>query len=83
VALPDGSGLRCAAELKERHGCRTLVMTGRAAPGGELPAGVDERMSKPVDLPSREATVRRLLGRGAGGGGGPDTTAVGGQAAVS
>jgi DNA-binding response OmpR family regulator len=61
VSLPDGSGLRCAADLKELHGCRTLVMSGHAAPDEGLPPGVDVWMSKPVDLPSLEAAVRRLL----------------------
>jgi len=58
VTLPDGDGVALLAELKARYGCRTVAMSGYDAPEGELQAGVDLWISKPVNLTELRQAVQ-------------------------
>jgi DNA-binding response OmpR family regulator len=60
-SLPDGSGAGLLAELKERFGCATIVVSGHPAPVGGLPAGVDQWVPKPVDLAALTLIVRSAM----------------------
>jgi DNA-binding response OmpR family regulator len=59
--LPDGNGAKLLAELKQRLGCATIVVSGHPAPVGGLPPGVDEWVPKPVDLAALTRIVRTAM----------------------
>lgn len=61
--LPDGDGVACAAELRARYGCATLVLSGSPEPVGPI-EGIDRWMKKPGDgLAILDAVGALLAGR--------------------
>jgi DNA-binding response OmpR family regulator len=58
--LPDGSGIELAIALQREKGCATIILSGSDRPEGELPAGVDLWINKPVRLPQLEKAIRAL-----------------------
>jgi DNA-binding response OmpR family regulator len=50
AGLTDGDGVALVQELKDRYGCRTVVMSGYDAPDEGTPGGVDLWIAKPIDL---------------------------------
>ena len=67
--LPDGDGVACAAELRARYGCATLVLSASVEPEGPV-EGIDRWMKKPGDGRAILEAVGELLGgrvRKAGG----------------
>jgi hypothetical protein len=47
-------------ELKDRYGCRTVVMSGYDAPDEGTPGGVDLWIAKPVDLSQLTRVLQSL-----------------------
>jgi DNA-binding response OmpR family regulator len=60
AGLSDGDGVDLVRELKERYGCRTVVMSGYDAPDEGTPRGVDLWIAKPVDLMQLSRALQTL-----------------------
>ena len=61
--LPDGDGAALAAEFKQQHGCRTVVISGHDVPHDGPPDGVDLWVCKPVDLKRLKNAVAALVAK--------------------
>jgi two-component system CitB family response regulator len=58
--LPDGDGLELLAELKARHGCATVVLSGTDAPTTGIPRWVDLWLTKPTTAQTLRRAVKSL-----------------------
>jgi DNA-binding response OmpR family regulator len=58
--LPDGSGIDLASALRAQQGCATIIMSSVNPPDGELPAGINRWLVKPVGMPQLEDAIRTL-----------------------
>jgi CheY-like chemotaxis protein len=63
LGLPDGSGLDLMRELSARHGLRGIALSGYGMEEDirqSLEAGFLKHLTKPVDLPALQATLREV-----------------------
>ncbi len=63
LGLPDGSGLDLMRELSARHGLRGIALSGYGMEEDirqSLEAGFLKHLTKPVDLPVLQATLREV-----------------------
>jgi DNA-binding response OmpR family regulator len=58
--LPDGDGLELLAELKSKHGCATVILSGADAPTSGLPRWVDLWLTKPTTAQTLRRAVKSL-----------------------
>jgi CheY-like chemotaxis protein len=67
LGLPDGSGLDLMRELSARHGLRGIALSGYGMEEDvrqSLEAGFLKHLTKPVSLPSLEATLQEVAREG-------------------
>ena len=68
LGLPDGNGLDLIKDLRAVREVPSIVLSGYGeaeAQANSLQAGVQEHLTKPVELPRLEAALQRVLGRSA------------------
>ena len=66
LGLPDGNGLELIKDLRAVREVPSIVLSGYGeaeAQANSLEAGVQEHLTKPVELPRLEAALQRVLGR--------------------
>ncbi len=66
LGLPDGSGLQLIKDLRAIREVPSIVLSGYGeaeAQASSLEAGVQEHLTKPVEIPRLEAALQRVLGR--------------------
>jgi PAS domain S-box-containing protein len=67
LGLPDGSGLDLMRELSSRHGLRGIALSGYGMEEDvrqSLEAGFLKHLTKPVNLPVLQATLREVTRKG-------------------
>ena len=66
LGLPDGNGLDLIKDLRAVREVPSIVLSGYGeaeTQASSLQAGVQEHLTKPVELPRLEAALQRVLGR--------------------
>lgn len=60
-SLADGDGLELALELKKKHGCAVIMMSGYDAPAEGMPDGLDLWLVKPISLAQLTQAIQSLV----------------------
>jgi CheY-like chemotaxis protein len=60
-SLADGDGVELALELKQKHECAVVIMSGYDAPPEGKPQGIDLWLVKPVSLAQLTQAIQSLV----------------------